>query len=69
MSRAWCGQQDLNLHGCPSDPKSDASANSAMSARSTVILYHSPVKIASVFICERSYDFLLVMLDKYRKKV
>lgn len=31
-SGVWCGQQDLNLHGCPPDPKSGASANSAMSA-------------------------------------
>lgn len=28
----WCGRQDLNLHGCPPDPKSGASANSATSA-------------------------------------
>ena len=27
-----CGQQDLNLHGCPLEPKSSASANSAMTA-------------------------------------
>ena len=28
-----CGQQDLNLHGLPLEPKSSASANSAMPAR------------------------------------
>ena len=28
----WYGQQDLNLHSKESDPKSDASANSAMPA-------------------------------------
>ena len=28
----WCGRQDLNLHGCPLDPKSSASANSATPA-------------------------------------
>ena len=27
-----CGQQDLNLHGLPLEPKSSASANSAMTA-------------------------------------
>ena len=27
-----CGQQDLNLHGLPPEPKSGASANSAMPA-------------------------------------
>ena len=27
-----CGQQDLNLHGLPLEPKSSASANSAMPA-------------------------------------
>ena len=30
--RKVCGQQDLNLHGCPLEPKSSASANSAMTA-------------------------------------
>jgi hypothetical protein len=29
----WCGQRDLNPHGFPLDPKSSASANSAMSAK------------------------------------
>ena len=28
----WCGQRDLNPYGHPPDPKSGASANSAMSA-------------------------------------
>ncbi len=28
----WCAQRDLNPHGRPLDPKSSASANSAMSA-------------------------------------
>lgn len=27
-----CGQQDLNLHGCPLVPKTSASANSAIAA-------------------------------------
>ena len=29
---SFCGQQDLNLHGLPLEPKSSASANSAMTA-------------------------------------
>ena len=28
----WCAQRDLNPHGRPLDPKSSASANSAMRA-------------------------------------
>ena len=28
----WCGRQDSNLHGCPPDPKSGASANFATPA-------------------------------------
>lgn len=27
--KIWCERQDLNLHGCPPDPKSGASANFA----------------------------------------
>ena len=32
MPSFWCGQQDLNLHGCPLEPKSSVSANSTMPA-------------------------------------
>ena len=33
LSFCWCEQRDLNPHGLPLDPKSSASANSAMLAR------------------------------------
>ena len=35
----WYGQQDLNLHSKESDPKSDASANSAMPAEWSSVKY------------------------------
>ena len=34
-----CGQQDLNLHGLPPEPKSGASANSAMPAYLKIYYY------------------------------
>ena len=34
-----CGQQDLNLHGLPPEPKSGASANSAMPAYLKIYCY------------------------------
>ena len=40
LEREWCGRKDLNLHGgCPPEPKSGASANSA-----TPALLQSPTK-------------------------
>ena len=36
-----CGQQDSNLHGLPPDPKSGASANSAMPAESAAFSFMS----------------------------
>ena len=39
-SEIWCGRQDLNLHGCPPEPKSGVSANSTTPANSRVF-YHS----------------------------
>ena len=33
----WCEQRDLNPHGLPLDPKSSASANSAMLAFSNKV--------------------------------
>ncbi len=36
----WCGRQDLNLHGCPLDSKSNASAYSATSALIIKFVYY-----------------------------
>ncbi len=33
----WCGRQESNLHGCPYDPKSYASAYSATPATSIIV--------------------------------
>jgi hypothetical protein len=32
-NRSWCEKGDSNPHGCPLDPKSSASANSAILAQ------------------------------------
>ena len=44
----WCGQQDLNLHGCPREPKSRVSANSTMPAD-----IKKPIAMAIGFFMER----------------
>ena len=33
LCRFWCGWQELNLHGCPQEPETCASANFATSAK------------------------------------
>ena len=43
------GQQDLNLHGLPLEPKSSASANSAMPTN-TLTVYHFVSCVSILFI-------------------
>ena len=45
----WCAQRDLNPHGRPLDPKSSASANSAMRANLLIILKMASDKMPHSF--------------------
>ena len=46
-SLVWYGRQDLNLHGCPLEPKSNVSANSTTPAYFTLYVFR-PVAVPCV---------------------
>ena len=53
----WCGQRDLNPHGLPLDPKSSASASSAMSAFKLIFFIIENIKTRLKYLKNRLVRF------------